>query len=273
MKETVQQFGEENRLIGIVTEPIGKPQPINFVLLNSGLLAKAGAFRFSVDLARALAALDIRVLRFDFGGIGDSDTGYSSETFIERSNKEITLALDMLQTRYQSENFIIGGLCSAADCTLKIAPSDERIKGVLMIDAPAYPTLMFHMCYQRNRMLRLIQSKTWRNILHVFRKPQKTDENTSLDLRVFPPQQSMQETLQILLNRNAELFFCYTGGVMDYFNYKNQFRDMFPSLEFNDKLALHYLPYSDHLSILQYDREILIKLIVEWSQVKLITKK
>ena len=271
MNEFVHQFGEQNRLVGIASKPYDNSRKTGFIILNSGLLAKAGAFRFSVELARELQEKGFYTFRFDFGGIGDSETGLSSETFIERANHEILKAMDLMQQTYKIEQFVIGGLCSAADCALQIAAIDERVKGLLLIDAPAYKTLKYHLCHQMNRVLRTIYAFDLKRWLNLFGKlGQSTPyKKSTLNFRIFPSQQDMTHKLNQYLDAEMKMFFAYTGGSSSYFNHTQQFYDMFPSLDFGDLTELHYLPKSDHLSILKRDRHKLITLISRWANSRL----
>ncbi len=77
MKEEALRFGPNGSLIGIVTDPSeeerGKNLPA-FLLLNAGHLHRVGPNRHYVSIARKLSAMGFTVLRFDFSGIGDSET-------------------------------------------------------------------------------------------------------------------------------------------------------------------------------------------------------
>jgi len=267
MIEEVLQFGEQNRLVGVITRPSKNYHKTGFILLNSGLLSKSGAFRFSVDLSRQLTNLNFTTFRFDFGGIGDSETGLSSETFIERSSQEIQLAIQQLKEKYELDNFIVGGLCSAADCALLLDAYDDNIKGLLLIDPPAYRTKRYFKIHKLKRVLRTLHSldiMRWLKLINKFSSPiTKTSE---LNFRVFPSRETMANNLnQHLLNAHL-LFIVYTGGSLSYFNHKNQFYDMFPETNLDKNLKLHYLPKSDHLSILKRDRDKLIDLICDWAK-------
>ena len=75
MHEKVVAFGEGNRLVGVLSEPMipsASGSPVGVVFLNSGLLHHVGPFRLYVDIARNLAELGLVSLRFDIGGLGDS---------------------------------------------------------------------------------------------------------------------------------------------------------------------------------------------------------
>jgi len=267
MVEDIIQFGPEGRLVGIVSKPKGNYHRTGFILLNSGLLSKSGAFRFSVNLARKLTSLNLIAFRFDFGGIGDSETGFSSETFMERSSQEIELTIELLKEKYDLDNFIIGGLCSAADCALLLDPCNENIKGLLLIDPPAFKTKRYFTIHKLKRVVRTIHAldiKRWLKLFNKFSSP--TPEISELNFRTFPSRENMQNTLTQHLRNSHLLFIAYTGGSSSHFNYKNQFYKMFPELSLNKEIDLHYLPRSDHLSILKQDRDKLIALIYDWAK-------
>jgi dienelactone hydrolase len=73
--ERAVRIGAEH-LFGVVTEPqvsgLG-PTPA-VVLVNAGVLPHSGPARLWVEIARSWAAQGVRVLRIDFGGLGDSPT-------------------------------------------------------------------------------------------------------------------------------------------------------------------------------------------------------
>ena len=75
MRERALTFGPAN-LVGILTQPdpdVAVPDAPAVVILNSGILHRAGASRMYVQVARTLAEEGMTSLRFDFSGIGDSE--------------------------------------------------------------------------------------------------------------------------------------------------------------------------------------------------------
>jgi pimeloyl-ACP methyl ester carboxylesterase len=69
--ERVTRLGE-SQLFGILSEPQGPASPLTVVLLSGGIQHHVGPSGWSVELARRLAGLGVRSLRFDFQGMGDS---------------------------------------------------------------------------------------------------------------------------------------------------------------------------------------------------------
>jgi len=73
MHEIACQFGPEERLFGIVSQPerprIGAPAVL---FLTAGLLHHVGPHRLYVQAARQLNTLGFTALRFDLGDVGDS---------------------------------------------------------------------------------------------------------------------------------------------------------------------------------------------------------
>jgi len=73
--ERAVRIGAEH-LFGVVTEPqgadVGSTPAV--VLVNAGVLPHSGPARLWVEIARGWAARGVRVLRIDFGGLGDSPT-------------------------------------------------------------------------------------------------------------------------------------------------------------------------------------------------------
>ena len=69
------EFGEENRLKGVLTWPMEKRREnLALILISAGFTAKIGPHRMYSETARSLADIGIATLRFDLGGIGNSLT-------------------------------------------------------------------------------------------------------------------------------------------------------------------------------------------------------
>ena len=120
------------------------------VLLNAGFIHRSGPYRMSTRLARSLREAGYPVLRFDAPGVGDGIVPGEQPVA-----ELVSQVLDQLQVRTGCRQFVVGGLCSAADASWKAAQDDSRISGLILLDGVA-----------RGRMLgRLIRLR------RLFRRP------------------------------------------------------------------------------------------------------
>ncbi|MDX1643222.1 MAG: alpha/beta hydrolase [Thermoanaerobaculia bacterium] len=135
MKEQVVHFGSKARLVGIVSEPERRlPEAPAVLLLNSGTLHRVGPNRLYVTLSRQLAARGLPVMRFDFSGIGDSGRREDRVPFLEGSVEETREAMDLLEERFGTRQFLLLGLCSGGNVAFATAVADERVTGCALIN-------------------------------------------------------------------------------------------------------------------------------------------
>lgn len=273
MKEKIIQFGPENCMMGIVSEPRQtiSDRPI-ILILNSGLIHRIGPYRMGVELARQLAELGFLVIRFDLSKIGDSTSYDSTLGFKERTISEIRAAMDMMERRYSVNQFISIGLCTGAMNSHLITSNDDRVLAAVMLDGYVYPTLRFH-C---NRLL-----QKSRNVFSSGNLLQKIGNLAGaktissgmsglegVDYWNLPPKSEISEDLLKMMVRKVELLFIYSGGMHYYFNYKNQLKDSFRSINFSGQVEIHYLKEMDHTYTLSSDRRQMLDVIVSWLKVK-----
>ncbi len=154
MTEQVRLFGHGNGLSGIVTDAAGST---GVVFLNAGVLHRVGPSRLHVTLARALADKGFASLRFDFSGIGESETRMDEMPERERILSESQAAMDVL-TEKGASRFLLVGLCSGADNALRIAIEDSRVLGVVALQPHSFgsPGFAFE-TYAR----RVMAPRTW----------------------------------------------------------------------------------------------------------------
>jgi alpha/beta superfamily hydrolase len=68
------RFGPGDALVGMLTAPAQQaPAGVACLMFNMGANHRVGPRRINVKLAHMLAARGVGSLRFDLGGIGDSD--------------------------------------------------------------------------------------------------------------------------------------------------------------------------------------------------------
>jgi pimeloyl-ACP methyl ester carboxylesterase len=136
MNEEAALFGAKESLVGIVTAPRSsdfRRYPA-VILLNAGLVHRAGPGRIYVKIARQLASLGLLALRFDFSGIGDSPVRSDTLGFEKSTVAETREAMDYLRQTRGIEHFILLGGCSGAFASFETAACDPRVAGALLIN-------------------------------------------------------------------------------------------------------------------------------------------
>lgn len=137
VKEDAVILGQAGSLVGILTTPARAAQPTPLpavILLNAGIVHRVGPQRLYVKIARRLAAMGFVVLRFDFSGIGDSKPRYDNLPFEKSTISEAQEAMNYLEAEKGIGRFVLSGLCSGADISLKTACSDPRVVGAFLLN-------------------------------------------------------------------------------------------------------------------------------------------
>ncbi|MEM8734101.1 MAG: lipase [Planctomycetota bacterium] len=251
-------FGEFDNLVGVF-QPSTKSSEhseLAVLILTPGMLHSAGPFRLHTMLADELSNAGLASLRFDLSGIGESLAVGAPGSSLERAASEIRQAIDYLESEHGVRRVICFGLCSGADDAVFAALHEPRIVGVFALDGCGFRTWKFHWHRLWVRYIpKLLSLSKW------FEKLSKTlGMNSSpppslqlaTDIREFPRQAAAENQLIQLAQRGVHLHFHYTGGVDDYYNYADQFSDMFPRLvaERADLASWSYQPTSDHVGFL-----------------------
>ena len=281
MKEHVVRLGASAPLNGVLTEPsVLAPARPAVVLLNSGIMHHVGTCRISVKIARALAKDGTMALRFDHAGIGDSMPRQDALPFEEAAPKEVTEVLDYLQTVRGIDNFVLYGLCTGADVAYATALLDPRVVGLVMIDAFAYTTLPYYWHYYWPKLKQLA---TWRKFVanrllpHVFQAKlsvssanattinEEDIERPSYDRQ--PPEKSTYASgLAALNKRHVHFYLIYTGTYGNNYCYQRQFEDMFPHIDFQNRLKVDYFPDCSHIIKEPHYQEQITQQMISWVQ-------
>ena len=253
MRERALTFGPAN-LVGILTQPdpdVAVPDAPAVVILNSGILHRAGASRMYVQAARTLAEEGMTSLRFDFSGIGDSEVRRGESIPIEeRFIQETREAMDYLQTAVGVDRFVVGGLCSGADGAFWTGLADDRVVGVWQIDAFCYPSTGY---YVRRYGPKLLDPRAWLHSIKVRVAPDSTaaggEEREELFVkpeyrRIFPPRETVADGLGTLDERGVGLYFLFTGA-QEYL-YERQHADAFPGVGLDDRAEVRFIPEATH---------------------------
>ncbi|HSK01877.1 MAG TPA: hypothetical protein VK932_11575, partial [Kofleriaceae bacterium] len=144
VRDEVLRLGPEGQLVGIVSHPAGvsppSPPATAVIALPAGVLHRVGPHRLHVALARRLAGRGLPALRLDLGGIGDSLATSHAATFRESAVADTRAAMTGLEGALGARRFVLFGICAGADNALATALVDDRVAGVVLVDAAIYPT-------------------------------------------------------------------------------------------------------------------------------------
>lgn len=278
MRERALVIGDEPSLVGILTEPAaadardGSPA---FVILNAGLLHRVGPNRINVQIARGLAEEGFPALRVDLSGLGDSDARKDDLSFQEAHIADTRAVMDHLERRHGIDSFVLTGLCSGADTSLRTAAEDARVVGVAPIDGYAYRTPGY---YLRHYGSRVLKAEPWLNFLerNVVDRLVGGDGSDAAENgggppvdpyeRDFPPREEACDLLQRLADRRVQGLYLYTAGQDKYLNGGSQFWEMFGSVEFRDTARVEYFESSDHTFTLLRNQIRLERTIRKWAR-------
>lgn len=273
MKESAHTFGSSVQIFGILTEPAADElidnSPI-ILLVNAGLLGRAGPFRLHVILARELAKIGFRTMRIDLSGIGDSGRHRDNRPREEQHLNDIRDAMEYLEVERAATSFVVMGICTGADNSHRALRADDRVIGAVCVDGYSYPTFRY---YFKHYAPKLISRKSWKNLLKRIASKfggsspddQESSEENELNYRwKLPPKNETEADYQAIINRNAKLLCVYTAGWRC--NYSGQLAESFSSLNFGDSISAVYLPNATHTFKVDEDRSELIAVVRPWLQ-------
>lgn len=280
MRESVVEFGPTRGLVGVLTAPPpGTPaHDVAVLIVNSGIIHRAGINRLHVRLARMLAASGYPCFRYDLPGIGDSEAAGAGDA-IEQSNVTATMAaMHALRASDVAERFVIVGLCSGANHGFHAACTDPRIVGGVLID----PTVMFSTFRHRvNQFLRLIRRGVrpivwWRLVTGRYRVVEEIRHGST---RVTDPGAptlldpsrdrvawlASRNAFQLLTDRNVRLLLIITQHNRGVYSYQRQIFDVYRDVgKLEATLRVIRRPAADHTFSREADRRFLDQAILGW---------
>jgi pimeloyl-ACP methyl ester carboxylesterase len=131
-------------LFGVVHEPPRPRSDVAVIILSAGVKARVGPHRLYAGLADAFVQAGIRVLRFDFHGLGDSE-GTIDEPLMADLYGSVSLGRYVDDTRASAQwacehlgvkRVVLAGLCGGAITGLMAGADDPRVAGLLGLGAP-----------------------------------------------------------------------------------------------------------------------------------------
>lgn len=266
VRERAIQFGEGNRLLGILATPqdLTHPARAAVIIPNTGVEHRVGPNRLHVQLSRAFAQAGYPTLRMDLSGLGDSRAspggGHADAV------TDLRCALDELARVRVAERFVTVGLCSGGHDAHLLSVADPRIVGGAFIDHYAYRTLRSHYHYWAQRMTDLGRMQRFLGRLIRPRDPQEAlrFDRDEIEYFVAPRLHQFQADIDALMARRVGLYFLYTGELQRDYNYRAQLFDCCPALRNYASVALHFRPDSDHTFSQVRKRQEVVQSLTDW---------
>jgi pimeloyl-ACP methyl ester carboxylesterase len=296
IRERTVTFGQGQSLLGIETRAVEQPGPTAgaqpsrpaVVLLNAGVVHRVGPHRLTVNLARRFARAGYHTFRFDLTGIGDSRArrGTSKDAPYETVVVEdIRAAMDHMQKATGADRFILGGLCSGADNSLRVALVDPRVAAIALLDPYAYRTAGF---YLRHYLARVGRLSSWMGTarrgaesllaagkakLASLRRggangePEITVPSGPQYSRYHPPRQLFAAQLRQLVDRGTAIYIAYSGSLDAVYNHAAQFEEAFrPYGIRNDEVRCTFIPVANHTYTELAEQRRLGDALVGWAE-------
>jgi len=218
-------FGAKHALFGIVSESERASPQTGIVLLNSGLVYRAGPFRLGVEMSRSLAAAGFPVLRIDQSARGDS-MRRPGIAVAEAAELDIEEAKETLRSHCGVNRIVLAGLCSGADDAVRHASQSEDIHGLILMDPYAPKTNKYFIRHHSPRLLH--PKKVLRSVgralnVAMANVRRRTRENTDLGaIREFPSETQAREAFRRISERGGASLCAFTSAASGYYNYEGQ---------------------------------------------------
>jgi hypothetical protein len=140
MTQSPVRFGPGDALMGMVTIPMHQvPATVACLMFNMGANHRVGPRRINVKLAHVLAGRGVSSLRFDLGGVGDSDASDMAHDLQTRAMHDLQASMDLVESMLGIRQFAIVGMCSGVQHAISAAVADPRVVALSLFDGYAFP--------------------------------------------------------------------------------------------------------------------------------------
>lgn len=268
MKESTHLFGAHKHLLGTLTRPAAPARPdIGCVLMSAGVIHRIGPHRFNVKLARELAAHGTPSLRVDLAAVGDSRTPPTDTAYDQQATLDLSASIDQLIAETGVKHVMMVGLCSGAVYSLQTALQDQRVGGVYLIDGYAFPTARSRRGRYLQRARTLTASSLGRKVLNRLsgRQPEPELVNNAPDYGLScPPIEEFVGYMRTLLARKVSIRQLYTGSILQYYNYDEQFAEAFADYPDVQAIPSEFAPAIDHTFTSLEAQQAVISRVLDW---------
>jgi pimeloyl-ACP methyl ester carboxylesterase len=269
MTETAVQLGAAKSLVGILTRPDAGPTPAPapaVILLNAGFTHRVGPNRLYVQLARNIAARGWCVLRFDFSGIGDSDSRTDNLPFAVSTILETKQAMDYLGAAQDVHAFVLAGICSGADVAVRTACRDPRVVGAVAIngtfmDAVQSDVLREHIenCVRR-RYYRKHPFHLRTLVGFLAHQARSLPQRRALPTRPV----DLSSDCRLLLERGVHLLLIYSEGSAARDAFHLTLEAGLKSWRTSAQLRIRHVAEVDHIFTPLWSQRLLVNLVEQW---------
>ncbi len=140
MSQMPVRFGAEDSLVGMLTTPVHQvPATACCLMFNMGANHRVGPRRINVKLAHLLAARGVSSLRFDLGGVGDSEARGGAHDLHARALHDLQAAMDLVERKLGIRQFVVVGMCSGVEHAMAVGVADTRVAALSLFDGFAFP--------------------------------------------------------------------------------------------------------------------------------------
>ncbi len=281
MIEEPIQFGVENNLFGILSQPKHDVKNVGILFLNAGFVYHVGPNRIHVELARIISDLGFHSFRFDFAGFGESLMDTDKSTFEEYTTKNVIEAMNVLSENYGLANFILFGICSGADIAFKAALEDERVTGCYIINGSFHPLneqekihpIAVSMTKSRYYKKNLFNLEKWMKLFSIKKiatiaSKLRLKSTNQKNIKIENPNPDILSEYTLdnwnkLLSRNTKLKLVYAEGsdTLDIFNMRLTGLNKYINA---DKMAFEIIKDVDHVFTPHWAQEKLEKSFINW---------
>jgi hypothetical protein len=195
--------------------------------------------------------------------LGDSIASTNGLRREDQELAEIKAALDHLERRHGLNKFILVGFCSSAANAHPTMVRDERVVGAILIDGYGYKTFKFHLLHVCRRLFSI--EHWWSRVGRISRVFRKAGDGNVAFFFDFPGRAKTEREILTTVQRGTRIFYIYSGGIQSYYNYSEQFWDMFPLLKsVSHKIKVKYMRGSNHLFMYEQNKQELRSEIISW---------
>lgn len=234
-----------------------RPPRATMLMLNAGLIHRGGPARMNIELADMLAHHGIDLFRFDLPAVGDAPASGA-----DRRLDRIRVAMDIAAAANECEQFIVGGICSAADLAWRLPELDARVRALLLLDPCAIRGPWFRLGQLRHFLSR--PTGSWAHMLRRRMQRRMAGGDETPAGRDWPSEREFVAGNRRMMAAGIGMYVLYTAGITEYFLHPRQMRAGFPDAGHDPRVRVQFRPDLDHILFVPQQRTEVLGDIAGW---------